>query len=1084
MNVFEFRILNPSTNQPDIVLPDVETFTISPMLSDVGTVQFNYPKNGVNYAQIQNDRDLYVFYQGAEVPSLRSTIEQNQGDDASLAEEGQLKQFNSRMSFSHFDRAIVYPSGWPTSSNPATQDYNGIPIGQVLIDLIQKAQGRGGLAGVTWSFTGTHDSNGNLWDNVTISFNAQTTYLTCFQTMVSYALCDLQMVGYRVDAYQYQTQGVDHTAVEPPLIMRRGRDLTQAQDQNSTMGLSNVALVAGGNNAYVEVENLPSITSRGRREIGYSQSGVTDEGTLGAVGAAVLQTVADEVKARTLQLNFAEADCPFPLDDFGLGDWVYVDLNDATLKRQRVVQWTVALANDGTLTGTVALDNIFQEKIARLNGKLNALQNGVVVQGRSDPTPVQMIKFPPNIPTGLAVGSSTYQDNQGHTFAQASITWAAVTQNTNGEPENDLSYYSVQYRLHPAGSWSAGRTVQAGTTALFESPFQPGVQYDFQVSAVDNQSNSSGWSATVTQTMGSDTTSPNQPSTPTVSSRLGQLSVVWDGLDSGGQPMPLDLDHVNVYVSTGGAAFTPSTSNLYGTMRIGQALQIPGSVLTYNTQYWVKLIAVDKSTNASPASSAGTTTLTQVVYTDVGTGQVGLSNVSFSDVGNLIDNGSFEDPTWQAIRNAEFGGTHWSIDGTTSSSGTTSVKHTGSVIDDTVVLNTVTAKPGQTFMGAADMKMDSSVTSTSMRVALGVIFRDSTGTSLGYSDLAYNWNAPSTNDNVWRQRITGVGVVAPASTVKADFVLATSGHTAGNVWFDNVEVRMQLDTLLVADAAITDAKIGSLSANKITAGTINAGIVLAGQIETATTGGRILLDGPTDTMYVYDNTGAVIGSLGVDGLKLYTNPGSASLIIDHAPGSSKSPVINLTANSGSPPLTPSQIYANYITSGGNTVEGMVVKSAIEIDGSYVRIVLQSGFAGYPSAGGDLLYYDPVSNVELNLLNWGSGGLGGCQPGDGNAYIGAPIVLGTTSWGNPSLKFLDTIVSPNTSFSAGVAQFTATGTGWTVKGGVFNCGNGSATQIQMISAVNSGGTNTITVHAFTPAGAAFTGTVDIWGLIWG
>lgn len=1069
------------------MLPDVETYTIAPTLSDVGTIQFTYPKNGVNYSQISNDRDLYVFFQGTEVPSLRATIEQNQGDDASLVEEGDLKQFNARMAFSHFDRAIVYPSGWPTSSNPPTQAYSAVTIGQVLIDLIQKAQARGGLAGVTWSFNATNDSNGQPWSNVTISFNAQTTYLICFQTMAQYALCDLKMVGYRLDAYQYQTQGVDHTTVEPPLIMRRGRDLTQAQAQNSTLGLANVALVAGNDNTYVEVDNNPSITTRGRREVGYSQNGVTDQGTLSAVGAALLQTVADEVRARTLQLNFADPKCPFPVTNFDVGDWVYVDITDGTLKRQRVMQWSVSMANDGTLTGTVALDNIFQEKINRLNGKLNALQNGVIIQGASNPTPVQTIKFPPKVPTGLGVGSSTYQDNQGHTFAQASITWNPVTQNTDGDPETQLAYYSVQYRLNPSGAWSAVRNVQAGTTAAFESPFQPGVAYDFQVSATDNQGNSSGWSTTVTATMSSDVISPNAPSTPTVSSRLGQLSVVWDGLDSGAQPMPVDFDHANVYVSPTGAGFTPSSANLFGTMRTGQTLQIPGSLLTYNTQYWVKLTAVDQSGNVSPASASGTATLLQVVNTDVGTGQVGLSNIAFSDVGNLIDNGSFEDPTWQAIRNSQFGGSHFGLDNTTSSSGTWSMIHTGfSVGTEKVVIGTIAnVKVGQVFMGAADIRMDSFTTST-MFVALGIDFLDKTGALLQHSDLTTNWTSPSTNDGVWRVRISGSSGTAPANTVSANIVVTSTAHTAGHVWFDNVEIRMQLDTLLIADAAITDAKISSLSANKITAGTITSGIVLTGTMETATSGGRVLVDGSTDTIYAYDSSGVLISSMGVDGLKLYTNPGGASVIVDHAPGSTKSPIIKLTANSSSPPPTPSQIYANYVGAPGSYTEGMVLKSAIQSDGSYVRIVLQSGQGGVPSAGGDLLAYDPSTGFEDRMVSWGINGLSGSQPGI-SAIVGGTIPISPASWaGTGSINFIDNIYAPTTSFSAGVASFVNTNSGWQVKGGVFNCGNGSATQIQMISvAYNSGtGQNTITVHAFTPAGAAFTGTVDIWGLVWG
>lgn len=1080
MNLFEFRILNPSTRLPDIVIPDVETFTIAPAISDVGTLQFTYPQNGINYSQIINDRDVYVYFNGVQAQTLVFTLEQNQGDDASLAESGDLKTFNGRSALSHLDRAIVYPSGWPGSSNPPTQVYNAVPIGQVLIDLIQKAQARGTIPEITWSFTSTHDSAGNAWSNVTISFNAQTTYLTCLQTMVGYALCDLRMTGYRLDAYVFQQLGVDHTTVEPPLVMRKGRDLSQAQQQQSTMGLSTSALVAGSNNTYVEVNDLVNQATRGRREIGYSQSGVQDLGTLDAVGIALLQTVSTEIKARTLQLNFADPGCPQPIKDFDFGDWVYVDLNDGNLTRQRVIVWSVSLANDSTLTGTVTLDNLFQEKINRINGRLNALQNGVVLTGTSNPTPLPAIQFPPKVPTGLAVGTGTYQDDQGHTFAQATATWTAVTQDTNNDSETSLQHYIVRSRVSPAGSWSPGTIVDPSLTVAYMSPFVPNIAYDFEVSAVDTQGNSSGWSSVVTQTMSADTTPPNQPSTPTVASRLGQLSVVWDGKDSGAAAMPADFDHVNVYVSSSGSGFTPGAANLSGTMRVGQSLQIPGGILTYGTTYFVKLIAVDHTGNLSAASVAGSATLQQIVSTDISNGQVSLSNLAFSDVGNLIDNGSFEDPAWQIVRNAEFGGTHWSLDTTTSFAGSTSIRHTGAVgSDETVVLNTITAKQGQTFMGAADMRMDSPVT-PSMRVALGVRWRDVFGALISYQDLVYNWNAPSSNDGQWRARISGAGVSAPYGTVKAEFVLATSGHTAGNVWFDNVEVRMQIDTLLVADAAITNAKIVSLVADKITAGTINAGIVLAGQIETATSGGRVLIDGPTDTIYIYDSTGVEIGTFGVNGLQLFVNPGTGSLTIDHAPGSSLSPVITLTSNSTSPPLTSSKIYANgSVVPGVGEIEALVLKSAIQPDGSFTRVVLESGFSGTTTGAlGALLYSD--GTTETNMLQWNASGIQARQPEMLVPSFGlVPISISDEGSRVPYFFF----ATPNTQVTfdgSGVGTYTI---GGTYNGCIACLGDGGATQLQVQDVSVVSGFTTVTLAAWNPVGGHFTGTTNVDMMLW-
>ncbi len=858
MEVFELRVINPGTGVADIVLPDVETFTISPTLSDVGTVQFTYPKNGVNQSQLVNDTEIAVYYLGAEVPSLRSTLEQRTGDDASMAESGDLRTHTCRTNLSRLDRAVVYPSGWPTNNNPPSQSYSAQTPGFVVLDLMNKIQARGGLGYIdTSTFSATHDSAGNAWTStIAISFDAQTDYLTVLTTMVSYSIIDVKVDIHSLKIYNYQSTGTDRTVIEPPVVLRRGRDLSQAQFQASTRGLSTVALVAGDNNTYVETSVSGPLAALGRREVGYSQNGVTDTGTLTSTGQAFLATVSAEVKSRTIQLNFGDPKTPVPLSNFHIGDWVFTDLGDGVLTRQRVIIWSVSKASDGTLTGDVTLDNFFQEKLNRINGRLNALQNGVVIVGGSVPNPVVAIKYPPAQVTGVLVASATYQDGQGHTFAQATVGWTPVTLDTNGGAETNLANYAVRWRLHATTSWGPTTLAEASATAAYLSPFLPNIQYDFEVAAVDTQNNYGAWSTLVTQTMSVDTTPPNAPSTPVLASRLGQLVIVWDGRDNTAGSMPVDFDHTEVHVSTGGSGFTPSSVTLSGAMRTAGSLQVGSSSLVYGTTYYCKLVAVDRSGNASTPSTAGSAVLTQVVTTDVGTGQVGLSNIAFSDVGNLIDNGSFEDALWRATRNTAFGGSHFGFDNTTASSGTWSVIHTGFAVgNESVILSTISAKVGQTFMGAADIKMTSAVTG-SMFVSLTINWLDGTGATISSSDLLTNWSAPSTNDNTWRTRITGTPGTAPANTVQAQVILKSTSHTAGSVWIDNVEVRMQLDTLLVKDAAITNAKINDLAANKITAGTLNAAIVLGGVIETASSGQRVAMD--STGFHAYDSGGAKI----------------------------------------------------------------------------------------------------------------------------------------------------------------------------------------------------------------------------------
>src|SRR6202000_646065 len=172
------------------------------------------------------------------------------------------------------------------------------------------------------------------------------------------------------------------------------------------------------------------------------------------------------------------------------------------------------------------------------------------------------------------------------------------------------------------------------------------------------------------------------------------------------------LAPLTVYVSSSSPTFTPSSSNQYAVMRGGGTITVPGAVLSYGTTYYARTVAYDQSGNASAVSVAGSATLSQVVSTDIATGQVGLSNLSFSAAGNLVDDGSFEDPNWRVVRNTAFGGTHFSLSNVTADNGTWSVEHlgTGGQTTETVILSAIPANTGQVFMAAADFNTSAAVT--------------------------------------------------------------------------------------------------------------------------------------------------------------------------------------------------------------------------------------------------------------------------------------------------------------------------------------------------------------------------------------
>jgi len=950
MKTFELRVIDPTTGKPEWVLGDTAGWTVSPVISDAGTVQFSYPNNGNNYEQVVMDRDLAVFYGGVELGLLRSTMEQRSWNDADPAEEGALAQITCRTSMARMERAIVYPENWPHSSDPPSFSFTADTPGFILRTLVQAAQLRGTIVEIDISsFTDTHDSAGQPWATaISISWDAQTTYLQVVQDLQSYAQCDAVMDVYSLKLYNYQTLGVDRTTQSPPVIIRKGRDLTQSSVQESTRDLKTVVLASGSANLYAETQYTPAVALRGRRETGTSASGITDLLQLVQLGDQAAEAASIDVIARTNELIFSDPSSPVPSVDFELGDWVWTSI-DGTNYRQRVLQYSITEDNEGVLTGTTALDNIFGEFLTRLQAQVDAIENGSTILGGSETTKVNEILNPPAVPATVSAGTAPYLDNQGHTMAEITVAWSAVTEDTTGKVDTNIAGYQIQVTVHGSTDWTTFNC-DSNTLSFYVGALQPAVQYDYRVQCYDSQANYSGWSATQTITTASDTLPPNTPSTPGVTSLLGQLSITWDAKDNLGGNMPGDFDHVAVYVDSSSPTFTPSSANLYQNMRGGGTVTVPSAVLTYGTTYYARLVAFDRTGNASTPSAAGSATLAQVVATDINTGQVSISNLSFSDVGNLIDNGSFEDANWRATRNAQFGGSHWGLDNTTSSSGTWSITHfgTGGQTTETIVLNTVNCTVGQTFMGAADWKVSAAVTGT-MRVAVGVTFRDITGASLGYSDLSYCQTAPSTNDNTWRSRIATQAVTAPTGAVIAQFVLATSSHTAGQVWADNIEVRMQQDNFLIANAAITDAKIGTVSANKIIAGTLSAGVIISGSIGTAASGQRCVMDGTG--FHAYDATGA---------LTFDVNDSSTSLTLSAQSGTAK-----IVMNSQDVTLVPN-LFGNQIGGGSaatavyptmrmfdSSNSNSSVLSTAHVGGNSAGVMLMSG--SFPHSAGTYAY---------------------------------------------------------------------------------------------------------------------------------
>lgn len=109
-----------------------------------------------------------------------------------------------------------------------------------------------------------------------------------------------------------------------------------------------------------------------------------------------------------------------------------------------------------------------------------------------------------------------------------------------------------------------------------------------------------------------DVTPPEKPSTPVVTTSLGNVEVAWDGLDYLGDRPPVDYDKTVV----------ESSASALGPWTFEQEMRGAGSVfvagLTYSVERFFRLTSLDKNANAStPSTTVSVTPLPPVESPDI-----------------------------------------------------------------------------------------------------------------------------------------------------------------------------------------------------------------------------------------------------------------------------------------------------------------------------------------------------------------------------------------------------------------------------------------------------------------------------------
>lgn len=584
-------------------------------LGDVGALSLDYAEEAPRAAWLDGPKELAleVSHDGgttwAEQQDARYLMLRRTGDQVKRPGivSREAKSYRWRLC-----KARVLPNG--LLNTEGKRPFLSATPGTIMATLIQEAQTRGALEGMAYDFTTTHDSAGEPWaKQLTIYYEPGLDYLAILTNLEEQGVLESATQGRTLRLFNADAAlARDLTVTAEPVVLRHGRDVTEAPYKGTLEDLADYAYLAGDEGYVMEYTNPTALAPWGRQETFITQGGVSDPGTATILIQADMERGGRERMENTYGLQFAAAKF-HPFRDYRPGDYVLVKTTRAS-DRLRVRQVTLAMDEAGNLTGNAVLNDRFLEAEVRQARRVSGISGGSTASGGSGaspaPAPDRDTRVP-KAPVGVQASSLAYIDTDGAARAQVTVSWDAVTLATNNTAL-ELRDYQVQGRTD-GGTWKLVGTTDPGTRTLNISPLDVGKTWAYRVRANAQATGLSGaWSAEVNVTTATDVTPPEVPSTPTATTRRGVVTLQWDGLDKFGNGMAPDMRHVQFY---GGDNSTPTTPVGHPLPARG-FIQVPDQA--YDVTKWYRVRAVDRSGNWSGYSVAVPVVVQPLVDLDLG----------------------------------------------------------------------------------------------------------------------------------------------------------------------------------------------------------------------------------------------------------------------------------------------------------------------------------------------------------------------------------------------------------------------------------------------------------------------------------
>jgi hypothetical protein len=481
---YTYKACDGVTGVPYAFLPQLQGAQISREMSDVGSIGFDYYKLGVNASALASNRvEIAVFQDGVEMDDGRFTVQSYSHDE--LETQGVIKYTGQSLA-NMIKGAIVYSADGSLTQG-IDQVFTGT-AGGILKALFDQNAARGAdrvfdrITYTTWN--AVTDSNGNAWafTLADITYRVGLNYLDVMRHMFNSGMIEYKMVGRDLRIYNAGTMGADKTIVAEPVVLRKGRDLTEAPITGTKEQIAAVVLTQGDGGVLKQQIDGSVGAAWGFDEAFLSQGGVSDDTTLGIL-------TQDEIERRSqIRVEYTHKvalnSSPWtPGLHYNVSDYIFSDRGSGPVKL-RVRQIVLGLEQGGVTYASIVLNDKFLEREIAIARRVDGILGGATAGGSVaipvGPDPTVDITVPKD-PTSLSTVSNVYVTESGRSLAAVALSWPAVTQNTDNSTITDLDHYETEYKT------------DAATAVIAPTLFGPAKEYQELTRTFDRRSKPYGW---------------------------------------------------------------------------------------------------------------------------------------------------------------------------------------------------------------------------------------------------------------------------------------------------------------------------------------------------------------------------------------------------------------------------------------------------------------------------------------------------------------------------------------------------------------------------------------------------------------